>query len=207
MTRFVAAAAIAAVSVGLLFGNAGAEAPYAATPQPVAPAEGVGPPGDGDLDGDVDLLDVAAMFNCYSGADTAYDAAGAVTHTVNVGPGFAFVPDESIINQGDTILWDWIAGLHNVESGVDGTHDGNFTSGDPVKDPDATFSLTFDGAFLAANPMPGNVYPYYCIVHWFLGMQASVIVNPHPCAPFDMDFDGDIDLADHAVVADEMTGP
>ena len=58
---------------------------------------------------------------------------------------------------GDTVLWDWQGGLHNVESGVGGVPDGNFSSGAPVASQSTTFEVTFDADFLAANPMPRSI--------------------------------------------------
>jgi len=82
------------------------------------------------------------------------------------------------ITVGDTVHWVWDLGdplLHNVESGVGGAHDGNFTSGPPEPSP-ATFDVIFDQSFLDANPMAGNVYPYYCITHLISGMTATITV-------------------------------
>ncbi len=110
-------------------------------------------------------------------------AAGAqVTHFVSVGPGFAFVPDDITIQVGDTVQWDWAGPLfHNVESGTGGVPDGNFSSGAPVPGPNS-FSVTFDAAFLTANPEPGNVYDYFCAVHVTFGMEGVVrVIAPYGC--------------------------
>ena len=96
---------------------------------------------------------------------------------------------------GDTVHWDWVTGFHNVESGVGEIHDGNLRSGDATSD-SSTVEVTFHDAFLAARPMPGNVYPYYCIVYEAFGTVGSVTVAPHACAIFDTDDDGDVDLVD-----------
>ena len=52
------------------------------------------------------------------------------THVVTL-QGTSFSPGDLTIQVGDSVQWDWISGLHNVESGVNGIHDGNFRSGDP----------------------------------------------------------------------------
>jgi plastocyanin len=101
-------------------------------------------------------------------------AAAQTTHVVNL-VGTAFSQPNLTIAVGDTVQWVWLSGMHNVESGVEGVPDGNFTSG-PATFPPNTFSVTFDAAFLAANPMPGKVYPYYCSVHVDLGMDGQVTV-------------------------------
>lgn len=103
--------------------------------------------------------------------------AGGTTHDVQVGPGFTYSPQDLVIDVGDTVLWTWAGGFHDVESGVDGVFDGNFDSGAPTAAIGVTFSVTFDEAFLAANPMPDNFYPYYCIVHFDFGQIGSITVN------------------------------
>ena len=157
-----------------------------------------------------------------------------VTHTVELDGG-GFLPADVTVNVGDTVHWVWIGGLHNVESGVGGVFDGNFRSGDPTGAAGTTFDLTFDQAFLDANPMPGNAYPYYCSVHVAIGMVGFVTVNvpgrpnlddyaafvqcmggpgiprPDPCegADFDTadrDGDGDVDLEDAAELLNAFAG-
>ena len=103
-------------------------------------------------------------------------ASAQTTHFVSVDSNF-FDPADLTICVGDTVQWDWVSGFHNVESGVGGVHDGNFLSG-PATFAPATFSVTFDQAFLTANPMPNNVYPYYCIVHLGLNQVGSISVAP-----------------------------
>lgn len=106
-------------------------------------------------------------------------AAAQVTHNVQVGPNFDFVPEDVSIQVGDTVKWTWAGTFfHSVESGVGSVHDGIFTSGAPTGVPGTTFSVTFDAAFLAANPVAGNNYNYYCIVHEALfGMKGVVRVT------------------------------
>lgn len=100
--------------------------------------------------------------------------AAQTTHVVNL-TGSAFSTPDLTIAVGDTVQWNWVSGLHNVESGVAGVHDGIFRSGDPVLAP-STFSVLFDQAFLNANPTPGKVYRYYCTVHLGVGMVGQVTV-------------------------------
>ena len=118
--------------------------------------------------------------------------AEATDHDVLVS-GTSFSPADLKIEVGDTVRWEWGTGIHNVESGVNGTHDGNFTSGAPVNSPGFVYQLTFDQAFLDANPMPDNVYPYYCVLHVAFGMEGTVTVN-EPCA--DVTGDGTVNVFD-----------
>jgi plastocyanin len=92
------------------------------------------------------------------------------THQVDLA-GTRFSPDVLVIDEGDTVLWNWVSGRHNVAS-----DDGFWRSGDPVNAP-STFSITFDASFLAANPANGNVYDYHCEVHRSFGMTGSIQVN------------------------------
>ena len=98
--------------------------------------------------------------------------------------GLLFLPADITIDRGDTVHWEWVSGDHNVESGVidagAGVPDGNFRSGDPTAVVGNSFDLVFDQAFLGANPMPGNVYPYYCIIHANVNMAGTITVEVPP---------------------------
>lgn len=96
------------------------------------------------------------------------------THTVDL-DSFTFVPSSLTVQVGDTVDWVWVVGLHNVISGVGGVPDGNFSSGSFVPPP-ATYSVTFDQAFLDAHPVAGNNYDYYCDVHVGIGMTGIIQV-------------------------------
>ena len=123
------------------------------------------------------------------------------TWNVELLRGSTFSPPHLTIDEGDQVHWVWVSGSHNVESGVGGNHDGNFRSGDPGFR--QTFGLVFDGAFLDAHIMVGNVYPYYCIVHFGSGMVGSVTV----IVASDVDRDADVDLDDYASIAPCLNGP
>ena len=96
------------------------------------------------------------------------------THVVTL-QGTTFTPSDITIDVGDTVQWDWVSGFHNVVSG-NGAADGIFTSGAPVGPP-MSFSVTFDEAFLDANPVTGKRYDYFCQVHLGVGMTGSVTVD------------------------------
>lgn len=102
-------------------------------------------------------------------------AAAQTTHTVTL-EAMRFIPENLTVDVGDTVHWVWVSGFHNVESGVvvngAGVHDGNFLSGTP--DFDLTFDLTFDQPFLDGNPIPNDVYPYFCIVHASVNMVGTI---------------------------------
>jgi len=136
----------------------------------------------------------------------AYPVLAQTVHTVEL-VGIIFLPADINVNVGDTVHWVWdsVLHFHNVESGIVvsgiGIPDGNFISGAPTLT--ATFDLIFDQDFLDVTPMPGNVYPYYCIVHAFANMIGSITV----VRPGDIDGDFDVDLIDHKIASGCMTGP
>ncbi|MFK5955782.1 MAG: plastocyanin/azurin family copper-binding protein [Planctomycetota bacterium] len=99
-------------------------------------------------------------------------AAAQNNHTVKVAPsGFVFEPQDININVGDTVTWVWFGfGSHNVHASS-----GAFLSGNPTAAPN-TYSVTFDGTFLASNPVAGDLYNYFCDPHQAFGMVGSVNV-------------------------------
>ena len=91
---------------------------------------------------------------------------------------FNFSPQDITINVGDTVRWVHTSGSHTVTEGTDGAVNGNeafhiiLVSG--------WTELTFDAAFLAANPRPNNRYDYFCLPHFGMGMVGSVTVSTEP---------------------------
>ncbi|HUB05806.1 MAG TPA: plastocyanin/azurin family copper-binding protein [Myxococcales bacterium] len=78
-----------------------------------------------------------------------------------------YQPANETVNQGMTITWtndDTV--LHTVTSGPPGQPDGRF---DEQLPPGASFSYTFKS--------PGS-YPYFCRIHYTMGMVGSVTVAP-----------------------------
>ncbi|MGB0953219.1 MAG: cupredoxin domain-containing protein [Planctomycetota bacterium] len=92
-------------------------------------------------------------------------------HIVEVAPvGFTFEPQDINVNVGDTVTWVWAGGgTHDVVSDA-----GAFQSA-LVSAPN-TFSVTFDGAFVASNPVGSDLYTYHCTPHRPFGMVGSVQV-------------------------------
>ncbi|MEX1024836.1 MAG: plastocyanin/azurin family copper-binding protein [Planctomycetota bacterium] len=97
------------------------------------------------------------------------------THAVGLS-GTAFLPANLTVQVGDTVQWTWNSGFHDVTSGSNGVANNIFSSGVPTLPP-SVFSVTFDQAFLDANPVPQNRYEYFCSVHQGIGMEGSVTVE------------------------------
>lgn len=90
-------------------------------------------------------------------------AQGGAVYTVTVS-NFAFAPDPLEIEVGDTVVWQRLAGTHNVQS-----DDGSFSSG-PASSTWSTYQHTFTIA---------GTFGYHCIVHGAAGtgMHGTVIVR------------------------------
>ncbi len=127
----------------------------------------------------------------------AVSASAQTTHHVDVGPGLVFTPADVVIAVGDTVEWTWQGGFHNVESGIEGIHDELFRSGEPTSVTGTVYSFTFDAGFVNTNPVPENVYNYFCVVHAGFGMTGTVTVIT---CPGDLDGDNAIGLSDLAVL-------
>ena len=108
---------------------------------------------------------------------TAGIASAQTTHTVSVGPaggGNSFSPDELTIELGDTVLWVWVNGYHDVKS-----FHGVFDSGAPTTPPN-TYQVVFDQALLdhAANlGLQGTSFDYHCAPHLAGGMVGNITVE------------------------------
>ena len=111
------------------------------------------------------------------GATTTMTMAPSQTHTVMVGEGGAlvFTPANLTIHIGDTVRWVWGSGGHSVVSGTDGNADNRFCSpsdsgcaNPPLSNQGATYEHTFADA---------GTFPYYCSVHFSLGMTGTIKVQ------------------------------
>ena len=98
------------------------------------------------------------------------------THPVMVGEdGLTFTPARLTIHVGDTVRWVWAAPGHNVVSGTDGNADNQFCSPDDTgcaNPPLSNAGATYDHAFARAGS-----FPYYCSVHFSLGMTGTITVR------------------------------
>jgi plastocyanin len=98
------------------------------------------------------------------------------SHTVQVGQdGLTFSPSSLTIHVGDTVHWVWDSPGHSVVSGTNGKADGQFCSptntgcdNPPLSGMDATYDHTFTTK---------GTFPYYCSVHFFLGMTGTITVQ------------------------------
>jgi plastocyanin len=93
--------------------------------------------------------------------------------------GNTFSPQDIAVNEGDTVVWHWNDGVHTVTEGTDGLINGNEAFHSLLTSNVQTLSVTFNAAFLAANPRPNNRYDYFCEPHFIAGMIGSVTV----CSP------------------------
>ena len=87
-------------------------------------------------------------------------------HTVTAS-GMVFTPASLTINQGDTVLWDNVAGFHNV-NGAQATYPSN-----PVSFGNSPAAAPWNYSFVFVTP--GN-YSYVCDVHG-ISMSGTIVVN------------------------------
>jgi plastocyanin len=111
------------------------------------------------------------------GATTTTTLARPQTHTVMVGEGGAlvFTPAQLTIHVGDTVRWVWGSGGHSVVSGTNGNADNRFCSPSDTgcdNPPLSNMGATYDHTFAQAG-----TFPYYCSVHFALGMTGTITVQ------------------------------
>lgn len=106
---------------------------------------------------------------------TAGTASAQTTHTVIVGPGSnSFSPSELTVQLGDTVVWDWQNGYHNVVSFHNVFNSGGATT------PPNSFTVVFDQALLnsaAGMGLAGTSFDYYCGPHLASGMVGNITVQ------------------------------
>jgi len=98
--------------------------------------------------------------------------------------GVSFSPENVTIQVGDTIEWLHVNGSHTVTEGTDGTVDGDEAFHAIINGSLTRYVVTFDAAFLAANPRPGDVYDYFCVPHIQFGMVGTIAVETAVATPF-----------------------
>jgi plastocyanin len=86
-----------------------------------------------------------------------------------------FTPANLTIQVGDTVRWVWGSSGHSVVSGTNGNADNQFCSpsntgcdNPPLSSSGATYEHTFTQA---------GTIPYYCSVHFSLGMTGTITVR------------------------------
>jgi len=95
---------------------------------------------------------------------------------------FQFTGQHLTIQLGDTVRWTAFESGHTTTEGTDLILDGD-EAWHHVMPNGTSFSVTFDAAFLAANPRVGNVYWYFCVPHG-AAMRGSIKVVSGPGVPF-----------------------
>jgi plastocyanin len=84
------------------------------------------------------------------------------------------------IKLGDTVRWTNTSSLtHTVTEGEDYVLNGNEAFHKSLAVGSPSFSVTFDAAFLAQWPRPGNRYGYFCVQH-SAAMRGSITVETGP---------------------------
>jgi len=157
----------------LAFGNGGAAGPTNTLYFTAGPSGG-----SHGLFGSIEPAAAATTTTTTPGASsTTTTIMGAHTHTVMVGDGgaLAFTPADLTIQVGDTVRWVWGSSGHSVVSGTDGNADNRFCSpsntgcdNPPLSSRGATYEHTF---------MHAGTFPYYCSVHFSLGMTGTITVQ------------------------------
>jgi plastocyanin len=96
---------------------------------------------------------------------------------------FQFTGQHLTIELGDTVRWTNLdSGTHTTTEGTDLIVNGNEAWHHVLPPGSQPFSVTFDAAFLAANPRLGNRYDYFCAIH--TAMRGSITVVDGPGLPF-----------------------
>ncbi len=123
----------------------------------------------------IQALPVALLRVCVAGS--LFCTVAQADIVVVTQSGLTFQPQDIVIDVGDTVRWIHSGGDHTVTEGTDGTLDGNEAFHSLLDGGTPVFDLTFDAAFLAANPRPGNLYDYFCLPHFAFAMVGTVTVN------------------------------
>jgi len=110
-------------------------------------------------------------------AATTTTTPGAQTHTVMVGDGgaLAYTPANLTVQVGDTVRWVWGSSGHSVVSGTNGNADNQFCS--PSNTGCDNPLLSSSGATYEHTFTQAGTFPYYCSVHFSLGMTGTITVQ------------------------------
>jgi plastocyanin len=92
---------------------------------------------------------------------------------VTVGDGFAFGPESFEISVGDTVLWEWVGGGHNIKY-----DDGDVPEGTDWTGTGGSRTTTYGEGHTHWHTF-GTVgqYDYYCVPHRSSGMTGSFTVT------------------------------
>jgi plastocyanin len=92
---------------------------------------------------------------------------------VAVGDGFSFDPASFEISVGDTVLWEWVGGGHNVKYG-----DGDVPEGTDWTGTEGSRTTTYGEGHTHWHTFEtAGQYDYYCVPHRSSGMRASFTVT------------------------------
>ena len=100
------------------------------------------------------------------------------THTVEVGPGMIYTPDELTIEEGDIVSWVSLGGTHDVNFNINSVSGESF--GNPVEIVDASLPVQGAGEMGSITFNNAGTYNYDCSVgsHAAMGMVGSITVTP-----------------------------
>jgi plastocyanin len=129
-------------------------------------------------------LSLLAFSSCTALA-LMFGAGSARANIVDVNQsGFGFSPANITIQVGDTVRWHWSNFDHTVTEGDNNGITGLEAFDELLDSSHPLVSITFDAAFLSANPRAGNFYKYNCQVHFISNMKGTIQVDPVPGTAF-----------------------
>jgi plastocyanin len=105
----------------------------------------------------------------------------ALASTIDVAiQSFQYIGQDISISVGDTVRWTNLdPTTHTVTEGFVHPPNGSEAFNHSMPPGSPPFSVTFDAAFLSANPRAGNRYNYFCVIHG-TAMIGSVTVDTGP---------------------------
>jgi plastocyanin len=121
------------------------------------------------------MANLAGMTESLLDANNGTIYCGGTTVTVGPGGQLIFDPATLTIKVGDTVHWVWATSGHSVVSGTNGTADNQFCSPSNTgcaNPPLSLMNATYEHTFTTAG-----TFPYYCSVHFALGMTGTITVQ------------------------------